>query len=631
MLQRQLERYYPQQPPPESIFRFLRAIGDAYQDFDDERLLLEQSLENVSTELYQRNAELKSKLRQLQVTHQQFISSAGILDGILDATGEAIFAFDRLGRLLRMNTEAEAVVGIDNAEPLSTEVKYILDNLLSSSPDFRRDQQRLIEDPNSKFSGLVELDDNSIYEYHSSPQYADGETIGRVWSFRNVTLQKQNEALIKHQAFHDALTNLPNRVLLLDRIEHAATFCDRVRDKLAVLFIDLDHFKKVNDTQGHHFGDKLLIEVAQRIKRCLRSHDTLARFGGDEFVVLLEKIDSHSMASSLCRRLIDYLKKPFHIETKIFHISCSVGVSVYPQDDTDSRELIRKADLAMYHAKERGRGTFEFFDPSLERFAQFQLELENRLRTAIKEKELSLYYQPKVCLKTGEIHSVEALLRWFPKDGPPISPASFIPVAERAGLLAEIDGWVLRKASQQIKSWRETIAPNLSVSVNLSAQQFNDENFVLEIENVLYDTDIPGSCLELEITESMLMENFDTARHYLSLLRQIGLKVSIDDFGTGYSSLQYLQRLPIDIIKIDRSFIRQMEENPQEKSIVDAIISLSHSLDLTVVAEGVEIASSYDYLKQRQCDYVQGFYCHKPMSVQALTELLKPELIRGVS
>jgi len=602
--------------------RFLTAISDAYWDFDEQRELLELSLENVSSELNASNNQLKGQVVELEQTQRDLMGSMGILNGILESTGEAIFAFDSHNHLLRMNQSAtDFIHSLPSKNQQSKDTGAVLDFVLRHSKDYEKNVQQLKSDSQARLSGVLALQDERVYEFFSTPLYTNSVVSGRVWSLRNITRQKQDEALIKHQAFHDALTGLPNRVLVLDRIEHAAEFSRRLDIRLAVLFIDLDHFKKINDTMGHQVGDQLLMYVASRISQCMRSHDTLARFGGDEFVVLLEKLHSHQVAASICARIISAIKEPFLVDGQQFHISASIGISVYPEDSTEPNELIRKADLAMYHAKEKGRGTFEFFNESLERFAQYQLELENKLRDAMELQALTVFFQPKITVSSGQIESVEALLRWFPEDASPISPSAFVPVAERAGLLPQLDRWVLLQACKQIRYWQSQ-GIYLSVSVNLSTQQFNDKLFVNYIRSTLMDTGVSGEYIELEITESMLMENFDQARDYLLALRESGIKVSIDDFGTGYSSLHYLQRLPIDIIKIDRSFVQKLEDNPEEKTIVDAIISLSHSLNLKVVAEGVEKEISYHYLRDRDCDYIQGYYFYKPMHPNDLTQLL---------
>lgn len=435
-------------------------------------------------------------------------------------------------------------------------------------------------------------------------------------------LVKENERLIQYQAYHDALTDLPNRTLLLDRVKHAITRCARSEDFIAILFIDLDHFKKVNDSAGHQCGDELLIEVSQRIKNCLRSHDTLSRFGGDEFVVLLENLTSHKIISSICHRILKVLKEPFNLAAKSFYISSSIGVAIHPQDDENPEELIRKADLAMYHAKENGRGIFEFFNTAIERLVSYQLEIENKLHFAIENKELSIHYQPKIKTGSPEINSMEALLRWSPKIGKAISPVDFIPIAEKSGLIEDIDRWVIEQACIQIKQWQNMGIHNIRIAVNLSAQQFSNKSLVSEVKCILLKTGISGQCLEFEITESMLMENLDQVIIILQKLRELGITIAIDDFGTGYSSLNYLQRLPIDSIKIDQSFIRDYEENTNNSKIIDAIISLGHSLNLSVVAEGVEELKSARYLQEQQCDYIQGYYFYKPMPAQKMTELL---------
>lgn len=433
---------------------------------------------------------------------------------------------------------------------------------------------------------------------------------------------KENERVIQHQAYHDALTNLPNRTLLLDRITHAIARCARTGDFIAVLFIDLDDFKKVNDTAGHQCGDELLVEASQRIKHCLREHDTLSRFGGDEFVILLENLNSQDVISPICQRIISSLKKPIEISGKNFRISSSIGITVYPQDGKGSEELIRKADLAMYQAKENGRGIFEYFNIAMEHLRSYQLDIENKLHSAIENNEFFIHYQPKIEVNNKKINSMEALLRWTPTSGMPISPASFIPIAEKTNLIKVIDKWVLEQACIQIKSWKNSGINDVRIAINLSAQKFSNKALILDVKEVLLKTGITGENLEFEITESMLMENLNQAIIILKELRGLGITIAIDDFGTGYSSLNYLQKLPIDSIKIDQSFIRDYEKNKDNSKIINTIISLGHNLNLTVVAEGVEQLESVIYLQKQNCDYIQGYYFYKPMSAKEITKLL---------
>jgi len=624
LLLRQLKRNFPVKEVADELKPLLQAISEAYDDFDNEKHLLERSLELVSDELNERNRELKRRLQQLEHTYEQLGESMSVLDGIFDATGEAIFAFDQKGRLIRFNQTAQDTLNLASGATIygNNRVVYQFSKLLREPAAFFHELKRLKSSPKANLFGVVELKDKRLYEYHSTPQLSNDELVGRVWCFRNVTQIKENEALVQYQAFHDTLTGLPNRVLLLDRINHATALSQRNRELLAVLFVDLDYFKKVNDTEGHQVGDELLIDVAKRIKGCLRDHDTLARFGGDEFVVLLESIKSHQIASHTSQRIIEQLKKPFEIFGKQFHISASIGVSIYPRDDTDPQELIRKADMAMYHAKQQGRSNFEFFDSPLERLAHYQLELENKLRNALHQKELTVYYQPQVYTTDFSVHRMEALLRWFPDNESAVSPADFVPVAERAGMICEIGLWVLEEVCQKIQSWRKKSTRPFRVSVNLSAHQIADINLLDQIRMIMARFEIPGRYLEFEITESILLEDLEKTKTLLIQLRELDISLAIDDFGTGYSSLQYLQKLPIDLIKIDRLFIRDLMEDTNKQSIVNANISLGHNLNLQVVAEGVEDKKVADYLKARECEFIQGFHFYKPMPPDLLLEVL---------
>ncbi len=625
LLKKQLKRNYRATKVPSELGPLLDVIAQAYVDFENERQILERSLELVSDELNQRNQELRDRIQQLQDAHQKLGNSMSVLDGIFDATGEAIFAFDIDGKLIRFNQAAQNLLQFSNDFSASNgkRISHFFRKLLKEPEAFSYELRRLFREPKASVFGVIELIDKRLYEYHSSPQLNGEQLVGRVWCFRNVTQLKENEAKVEYQAFHDALTALPNRLLLIERLNHSVVMCQRAQKMLAILFIDLDFFKKVNDTAGHQIGDKLLIEVAKRIKTCLREHDTLARFGGDEFVILLENINSHRVASQTCTRVIEQLKTPFEIQGKWFHISASVGVSMFPRDDVQPQELIRKADLAMYHAKQNGRSNFEFFDSPLERFAHYQLQLENKLRDAMHNDDLLVYYQPQVDLENPHrVYRMEALARWFPATGKPIAPTDFVPVAERIGIIGELSILLLDKICQQIKLWINAGFNDICVSVNLSANQVSDENLITNIRRLLLKHQIPGSSLEFELTESILLVDLEKVNAVLQELRKLDMTIAIDDFGTGYSSLKYLQQLPIDLLKIDRSFLQDLIDNPNRQSIVNAIISLSHNLNLKVVAEGVEEASVVEYLKNKNCQFIQGFYFYKPMPADEITLLL---------
>ncbi|MET1257260.1 putative bifunctional diguanylate cyclase/phosphodiesterase [Aliikangiella maris] len=624
LLTRQLRRKYLTSNLPDEMLPLLEVISETYLDFEREKVLVERSLELVSEELNQRNAELRKKLKELEAAHKQLADSLVALDGIFNATGEAILAFNQSGELVRFNDSAGKILHLKDTENYYTskQILWLFYKIIQDPHNLVHELKRLILDGHANIFGVIELKNKQLFEYYSTPQILDNHLVGRVWCLRNVTQIKENEALVQYQAFHDALTSLPNRMLLLDRINHSIQLSKRNQDFAGILFIDLDHFKKVNDTEGHQVGDKLLIEVSKRIKVCLREHDTLARLGGDEFVVLLDNIKSHRVASHTCQRILSELTLPYHFNNKSFYISASIGISMYPRDDTEPSELIRKADMAMYHAKQNGRCSFEFFNTSLERIAQYQLDLENKLRHAIGNNELTVFYQPQVSTTDMSISRMEALVRWYPQQGEAISPADFIPVAERSGLIDSVGEVVLRKVCAQIITWLNMGVKDFCVSVNLSAQQFSDVTLVEKISQCLTEHQISGKYLEFEITESMLLSDLEKATGVLNQLRELNISVAIDDFGTGYSSLKYLQKLPLDIIKIDRSFILELEQNPNEQSIVNAIISLAHSLNLRIVAEGVENPNVVSYLQDRHCEYIQGFYFYKPLDKQKMTDLL---------
>lgn len=625
LLARQLKRRKAADSWMQEGQRALSDISDAYSDFDREKDLVERSLDLVSEELNERNQVLKSKLIQLEETHTQLANSLSVLNSIFDSTGEGIVAFNSQGRLLRSNSVAvnvsKQLIFSDTFSTAKTLRRVI--RLLKYPHRFSKQLKRLKAKPEGDVFGNLEFNNGQIFEYHSSSQIIDGELFGRVWCFRNVTQIKANELLVQHQAYHDALTNLPNRLLLQDRLKQEISFAHRTKAIVAVLFIDLDHFKKINDTLGHQQGDQLLIEVSRRIRHSIREADTLARLGGDEFVVVLGSLNSHSPATLMSQRIVSELQRYFEIEGMKYYISCSIGISLYPRDDESGEELIRKADLAMYHAKEQGRNDFQYFDHALERLAHYNLDLENRLRSALQNNQFQLFYQPKICVKDKNHKSVEALLRWTVDGKNVISPTEFIPIAERMGLMVPLGYWVIEEVCRQIQEWRNQGIHDVNVAINLSAQQFSEENFVDRIKFLVGLYEVDPKYIDWEITESILLEDLSLVGDILQQLKDMGSSISIDDFGTGYSSLQYLQKLPVDTLKIDRSFIVELAENPTEESLVSGIIFLAHNLQLNVVAEGVEDQTMVEYLSERDCDFIQGYYYYRPMSQQDMTRVFE--------
>ncbi len=419
---------------------------------------------------------------------------------------------------------------------------------------------------------------------------------------------EQANAELQHQATHDALTGLPNRLLFVDRLGREIAHAERDGHVFAVLVVDLDRFKVINDTLGHGPGDQLLIEIAHRLSSAIRSADTVARTGGDEFLLLLTDIREAPDAAVIATKIISELDKSVSIGGAEVHTSASIGISMYPADGPDSDTLVARADEAMYFAKQAGRNSFQFFSPGMSVFSRERLDLESDLRRALPMKQFEVHYQPKIDVATGRINSVEALLRWRHPTRGLVGPLEFIPIAEETGLMLSIGEWVLREACRQARQWQREGLPFLRISVNISPIHFRQSKFLEIVRSVLLDHDLEPQYLEIELTETTVMDHAESSVHILEELSRMGVIVSIDDFGTGYSSMSYLRRFPIDKLKIDRSFINDMTTNSDAASIVKAIISLAHSLRLKVVAEGVETAEQLQELRDLGCDQFQGFY-----------------------
>jgi diguanylate cyclase (GGDEF)-like protein/PAS domain S-box-containing protein len=450
-----------------------------------------------------------------------------------------------------------------------------------------------------------------------------GRGIGTVIVFRDVSAARAMARQMSHLAQHDFLTGLPNRMLLNDRIDQAIALTARRNGKVAVLFLDLDGFKYINDSLGHPIGDKLLQSIAERLVGCVRSSDTVSRQGGDEFVILLSEVEYVEDVAISARRVLKAVAEAHSIGQHDLHVTTSIGVSVYPDDGGDAETLIKNADTAMYQAKENGRQGYQFFRPVMNVRAVERQSVEECLRRALKRQEFTLEYQPKIDLATGRITGAEALLRWIHPTKGSISPTRFIPVAEDCGIILPIGAWVLREACTQARSWLDKKLPFAAIAVNVSAIEFRDDNFLPGLFDILGDTGLDPRYLELELTESVLMKRVGATASVLQALRDRGVSVAIDDFGTGYSSLSYLRKFPVDALKIDQSFIRQIRTGGDDATIVTAVIGMAHSLGLRVIAEGVETLEELEFLRSRQCDEAQGFYFSRPVSAEQFSELLR--------
>jgi len=439
---------------------------------------------------------------------------------------------------------------------------------------------------------------------------------------RTKGLEAANRQL-RHLATHDSLTGLPNRVLLDDRLQQAIAHADRDLRSFAVLICDLDRFKLINDSLGHRAGDELLQEVARRLLTVVRTADTVARFGGDEFVLIGTSTGDADDAAALAVRVMDVLQAPVRIAAIDIHTSPSIGIAMYPDDGVTMQALLAHADAAMYSAKQHGRGNFRRFTPGMDAGTEERVQLESDLHNALSQNQFQLYYQPKVDTQTGEVRSAEALIRWLHPTHGIVSPAEFIPLAEECGLIGAIGGWVIREACRQTRAWQIDGVPSLRVSVNLSASQFRDSGLVDSIRRALDDAGLQARYLEVELTESAVMSDPEKSIAILEQLSAMGVLVSVDDFGTGYSSMSYLRRFPIDKLKIDRVFIDEIVSRPEDASIVRAIVSLAHSLRLKVVAEGVETPAQLDFLKTAGCDEYQGYHFSRPLPAAEFERLIR--------
>ncbi|UCX06165.1 putative bifunctional diguanylate cyclase/phosphodiesterase [Shewanella glacialimarina] len=598
---------------------FLNSISDAYAQNEQSVKMLERSLFLISNELNERNQTLNDQLAKMKLVQDKLEHSIGLLNATVNSTGEILFVYGLNGELLSFNTMGQDFFDDIGFKPVSHWEEFL--SIIKDKQHMLSIIDRLQHDPFQYLTGTIELLDNRFFDYRSLPQIQEKQIYGRVWCFRDVTVQKQYEATIEYHAFHDALTGLPNRALLLDRISHSIATSKRENKKLAVLFLDLDDFKKINDTEGHDAGDLLLKEVVRRLQTRLREFDTLSRQGGDEFIIVLEKIESEMTVKQVCQDLLALIKQPFTIGSRQFIVTSSIGISLFPNDDDNANSLIRKADLAMYESKSLGKNSFHFYSQALEKEALTQLAVEQALRQAIEDQSLHLVYQPKVDLNTMKVVSVEALCRWTQQDGVVIPPDVFIPIAEQTGLIIDIGCLVISKACLQLAKWRDANITELAISINLSCLEFQNEALITHLIDTLTHYKLEGKYLIIELTESIFMEDKFSVKEIMLRLNQYGITFALDDFGKGYSSFSYLQFLPLHYLKIDKAFLQDVESSSSSAAIAKTIIDIGHNLGLKVIAEGVEDQFMLDYVKTYKCDLAQGFYLYKPMLPEAIESL----------
>lgn len=597
-----------------------------------ERKKAKEALQNAYNELEHRVAE---RTKELQSTNQRLLegiaaqkqaeSGLRLAAKVFEHASEAIVITDAVGNIIDVNNAYSKITEFERREVLGKNPRI--------SKSGRHDQEFYQQMwtailSTGQWSGEIwdRRKSGTVYpKWLSINAVRDtiGETTNFVGIFSDISHIKLTEERLEQLAFYDPLTQLPNRMLFKDRVKHELDLAKRHQTRGAIFFIDLDRFKHVNDTLGHAAGDKLLVQVAERVTTCVRTSDTVARLGGDEFTVILVNLDNAYDAAPIAQKIIDAVSAPINIDGHQANVGASIGIATFPDDGDTYDNITKYADVAMYHAKESGRGTYKFFEAEMNAKSAKRAKMEKNLHTGLRDNEFLLHYQPKIEVCSGRIVGMEALVRWQRPDGMLISPLDFIPLAEETGLIVPLGKSILKMACSYNKTLLESGIKPLRVAVNLSGRQFQDKNLYKVVEAILEETGLSPELLDLEVTESMMMQDENQAIAILKRLRDIGLSISMDDFGTGYSSLSYLKRFPINALKIDQSFVRDLTTDSDDAAIVSAIVSMAKSLKLHVVAEGVEKQSQWDFLKDIDCHELQGYFISRPLEDAAFTSFVQ--------
>lgn len=580
-----------------------------------ENIDLVENLSNAKNSLTKQTQELEKSLSLVRAT--------------LDSTTDAILVVDSENRIEDFNQKFVEMWDIPFSHLKNRDIhiffKFVADRL-ENPVKFEEKIHELYATPEAEsFDDLV-FKDGRAFECYSCPQKLGQKSVGRVWSFSDVTKHKSLEDKLFRQANFDILTGLPNRSLLVDRTTEAIALAKLTKSKIAILFLDLDRFKLINDTLGHPSADKLLLEVSNRLIDCVNENDVVCREGGDEYIVILKSIKNEREVLEIAHKILNSIRETYFIDGHKFNITISIGISFYPKDGEDPESLIRCADIAMYQAKELGRNNFQFFTEDMNKKILDRLIMEGELREALDQNQFVLVYQPIVSLKTGYIVGLEVLLRWQKPNFSSIPTSEFISVAEESGIIVPIGDWVLHTACLKAKNLQKTF-PHLQIAVNLSGRQFKQANFLDRIRQILQETQFDPRYLAIELTERTIMDEREKTMSVLTNLKKMGATLVIDDFGTGYSSLNYLKQLPVDKVKIDRTFIKDIPTDAEDRAIIAAIIALAGKLNLKVVAEGVEKESQLKFLIEHHCDEMQGFYFSAPLveedCIKVLTQNVK--------
>lgn len=604
---------------------FLSALDERFFLSDKEHKQLEQSIQSTSSELITRNNTLEQQLNELKITQKALEESHSLLHACLISSYEALLVLDLEGNVRLYNPNFCSMFDVDTDEhQLNTIDEYlnIVKSMTLAHNQFIEGFLATFATPSKKARHELKTRLGRTIEACSSPQLLGSKIVGQVWSFRDITELKLKEEEARYRAYHDLLTGLPNRRLLATRLNQALS-SPSADNKTALLFIDLDGFKDVNDSLGHSIGDALLKEITQRIEQDIPPNTMLYRHGGDEFIAVMEAQTEQQPAVNFAQIIVDSFVTPFHIGNEEIYMSASIGIALSPDHGNNSDKLISNADIAMYQAKQRGKNSYIIYQNKLNEQAPHRLKIRNQLSIALEQNQFELFFQPKISLETGTIKGAEALIRWSSSDGQYKNPLDFIPIAEENGQIIPISQWVIQRCCQHLKDWQNDLDEDFVLALNISARHFHKGLLQQDMAKVITEVGIDPSKLELEVTETAIMDDIDLAVQTLTELKKMGIRTAIDDFGTGHSSLSYLRKLPIEILKIDKSFIDEILISQEDQTLVRGIINMVHALGIEVVAEGVENHSMATLLHEMDCDLVQGYHYCRPIPESEFIELIR--------
>jgi diguanylate cyclase (GGDEF)-like protein len=608
------------------LHAFFDAINEVFEQNDQDKKHLEHSVKLASEELISRNNTLEQQLNELKGIQFALKESHSLLHASLASSHEALLVLDLQRNVRLYNPNFSQMFQVDmNEQSINN-----LDEFLSKAKLLIPPPNNLSEEINQT---LTQPEYKSVCEFatrfgrtieaYSNPQVKDNEIIGQVWSFRDISELKLKEEEARHRAYHDLLTGLPNRRLLASRLDNALAASPTDKDQTVVLFLDLDGFKDVNDSLGHGVGDALLKSITKRLEEKLPEKTLLSRHGGDEFIAVMEhQIDTNN-AQLFAKKIVDSFSTPFHLGNEEIYMSASIGIAASPEHGNDSDKLISNADTAMYQAKKRGKNTFVIYQPTHNDQPAHRLRIRSQLNIALEQKQFELFFQPKVCLETGTIKGAEALIRWKQSNGDYRSPFEFIPIAEENGQIIPISQWVISQCCHYLQKWQTFLDDDFVLALNISARHFHRGLLQEDLAKSLAEFYIDPSKLELEVTETAIMDDLDLAVQTLNELKKMGIRTAIDDFGTGHSSLSYLRKLPIEILKIDKSFIDEILVSQEDRTLVRGIIDMVHALGIEVVAEGVENHNMANLLQEMHCDLVQGYHYCPPVPEDQFIAMIK--------